>query len=455
MSIIIRVLIFLLLPSLCFAKNVYEYHFTNGLQLLVKEDHRAHVVISEVWYKVGSSYEPDGITGISHVLEHMMFRGTPTYPNGAFTRIIAENGGQQNAFTAYDFTAYYQLLNADKLATSFKLEADRMRHLSLKPEDFAREIQVVMEERRMRVDDNPQSLALERYMAAAFLSNPYHHMTIGWMSDLQNMTCDDVRQWYQQWYGPNNAIIVVVGDVNPQNVYALAKRYFSSLKPIKLPTIKPHPEVSSLGIRELSVKVPAQVPWLIMGYNVPVVKTAKQAWEPYALFVLNGILSQGDSSRLDSRLVRGQQIAAEADTNYDPFSRLDNVFTFSATPNQGYSLQQLKTALLAQIKLLQEQPVSLAELERVKAQLIAYKIYSKDDISNQAYELGSLAAVGLPWQLSDTLIAEVNKITPQQVQAVAQKYFTPDKIIVTYLNPLPLAKNNIAPARNPGVEHVQ
>ena len=231
------------LPPLCWAGDVHEYHLKNGLTLLVKEDHRAPVVISEIWYKVGSSYEPNGTTGISHALEHMMFRGTGKFGPGVLEKIVSENGGEQNAFTDSDFTAYYQKFSVDKLAVSFELEADRMRNLLLRPQDFLKEIQVVMEERRMRVDDNPQEILLERLNAAAFVASPYHHPVIGWKNDLQNMTVEDLRKWYQTWYAPNNAILVVVGDVNPNLVYQLAQTYFSNLKPIILPKIKPKKEI--------------------------------------------------------------------------------------------------------------------------------------------------------------------------------------------------------------------
>ena len=187
------------LPHLSWANDVHEYHLKNGLSLLVKEDHRAPVVIAEIWYKVGSSYEPRGITGISHALEHMMFRGTEKFAPGELEKKVAVNGGEQNAFTDSDFTAYYQKFSADKLAISFELEADRMRNLLLRSQDFAKEIQVVMEERRMRVDDNPQEILLERLNAAAFVASPYHHPVIGWKNDLQNMTVDDLRKWYETW----------------------------------------------------------------------------------------------------------------------------------------------------------------------------------------------------------------------------------------------------------------
>lgn len=438
-----------------FAANTTEYKLPNGLKLVVKEDHRAPVVISQVWYKVGSSYEPGGITGISHALEHMMFRGTQKYGPGELDRIVAENGGQQNAFTDYDFTGYYQMLDASKLAISFEMEADRMRNLLLRPEDFTKEIQVVMEERRMRTEDNPQSQTLERFLAAANIVEPYHHPVVGWMSDLQNMTVADLRQWYQRWYAPNNAIVVVVGDVKPEQVYQLAQQYFGALKPSVLPVVKPQQEVKSLGERDITVKVPAQLPWLVLGYNVPVVKTAQQSWEPYALDVLTSILDGGASARFAQNLVRGQQVAADTNVSYNLYSRFSNLFVINATPAQGHSIEQLQAALLEQVKQVQDALVSPAELQRVKAQIIASKIYRKDSVSEQANEIGSLMAVDLPWQLADEYVARVSAVTPQQIQAVARKYLISDHLIVAKLSPLPLPKNaQVNPATSLGSEHL-
>src|SRR3989338_6861818 len=196
----------------CFAdanKVAHEYSLKNGLTLIVKEDHRAPIVVSQVWYRIGSSDEQNGITGIAHVLEHMMFRGTKKYGPGELARIIANNGGEQNAFTDTDFTVYYELLAADKLPFSFALEADSMQHLLLRDQEFKKEIQVVMEERRLRTDDNPQGQTYERLMAAAHVSTGYHHQHIGWLHDLQNLSVHDVRAWYNAWYVPNNAIFFV------------------------------------------------------------------------------------------------------------------------------------------------------------------------------------------------------------------------------------------------------
>lgn len=432
----------LFLSSLCWADEVHEYHLKNGLTVLVKEDHRAPIVISEIWYKVGSSYESNGITGISHALEHMMFRGTKKFGPGVLEKIVSENGGEQNAFTDSDFTAYYQKFSADKLAVSFELEADRMRNLLLRPQDFLKEIQVVMEERRMRVDDNPQEILLERLNAAAFVASPYHHPVIGWKNDLQHMTVDDVRKWYETWYAPNNAILVVVGDVNPNQVYQLAQTHFSTLHPITLPKVKPENDLRPLGEKRLVIHTPAQLPCLIMAYPVPVIKRGSNSQDPYVLELIATLLSGGNSARFAKNLIRDQQIAADANAFYNPISRLDSLFLVHATPTSGHTLSELEASLVKQIKQLQTFSVNTEELTRAKTQLAANKIYQDDSITTKANELGSLAAINLPWQIERDYLKHINAITPHQIQIVANKYLLPSHLTIAYLLPLSTRATN-------------
>lgn len=434
-------LILLMLPTLAAAKDVVSYRLPNGLELFVQEDHRAPVVVSQVWYKVGSSYEPNGITGISHALEHMMFKGTALHGPGEFSRIIAENGGEENAFTDRDYTGYYQVMDKSKLPISFELEADRMRNLVVSPSEFAKEIQVVMEERRMRTDDNPEAVVYERFLAAGYVSTSYHHMPIGWMSDLQHMTAEDLHAWYQKWYAPNNAILVVVGDVNPEEVHQLAQKYFGPLKASSLPVVKPEREVSSLGPRSMVIKVPAELPWMIMGYNVPTLKSSPGSNDPYVLSVIAAILDVGNSSRFSKNLVRGKQIAAEVNVEYEPTARLSTLFKIEATPAQGHTVAEVKAALLEELNKLQTTPVTAEELARVKAGVIADKVYSKDSIANQAHEIGSLEAVGLSWRLRDEYVGHISAVTPAQIQEVAKQYFSSNNLTFAELKPLPLTKD--------------
>ncbi|MCX7094931.1 MAG: pitrilysin family protein [Methylobacter sp.] len=418
--------------------KVSEHVLANGLKVLVKEDHRSPIAISQVWYKVGSSYEPGGITGISHMLEHMMFKGTDKHAAGEFSRIIAENGGEENAFTGTDYTAYFQTMEASRLAVSFELEADRMRNLHLLPDELKKELQVVTEERRMRTDDNPQAKMQEHFNAMAYSNSPYKNPVIGWPSDIENYKVEDLQAWYQRWYAPNNATLVVVGDVQPKAVFALAEQYFAPLKPSELKAIKPQTEVEQLGVRKMTVKLPAKLPYLVMGYKAPVLKDAALEWEAYALEVLAGVLDGGSSARLESGLVRGKQIAVSVGADYDLHSRLPQLFTLEATPAEGKNVWDLESALKDEIGKLQIKLVDNEELQRIKAQVLAKAVYERDSGFYQAMQLGMLETVGLGWQKVDEYVDKVNQVTAEQVRDVARKYLIEDKLSVAYLEPLPI-----------------
>lgn len=421
--------------------KTHEHKLVNGLKVLVKEDHRSPVMVSQVWYKVGSSYEPGGITGISHMLEHMMFKGTDKHAVGEFSRIIAENGGDENAFTGQDYTAYFQTMAADKLAVSLELEADRMRHLHLLPEELKKELQVVTEERRMRTEDNPQGKMQEHFNAVAYSSSPYKHPVIGWPDDIANYTIEDAQAWYQRWYAPNNATLVVVGDVKADEVLALAEKYFGPLKPSDIKPLKPQPEIEQLGTRRLTVKVPAKLPSILMGYKVPVLKTAEKEWEAYALEVLAGVLDGGSSARLTSGLVRGKQIAVSAGAGYNLNSRLSEMFELEATPAEGTTLPQMETALKNEVTKLQNHLISEEELRRIKAQVLASAVYERDSNFYQAMQLGMLETVGLGWQRANEYVSKVNQVTAEQVEEVAKKYLIDDHLNIAYLEPQVINKS--------------
>jgi zinc protease len=430
----------LCLPVVTFgaATKASERILNNGLKIVVKEDHRSPVAVSQVWYKVGSSYEPGGITGISHMLEHMMFKGTDKHPAGEFSKIISENGGEENAFTGQDYTAYFQTMEASRLAVSFELEADRMRNLHLLADELKKELQVVTEERRMRTDDNPQAKMQEHFMSVAYSNSPYKHPVIGWPADIANYTVDDLQAWYQRWYAPNNATLVVVGDVDTQAVFALAEKYFADLKPSEIKALKPQTEIEQLGMRKMTIKVPAKLPSLLMGYKVPVLKTAEQEWEAYALEVLAGVLDGGNSARLTSGLVRGKQIAVSAAAGYSLTTKLSDLFELEATPAEGKTVAELETALKDEIAKLQGELISSDELQRIKAQVLASGVYERDSNFYQAMQLGMLETVGLGWQKADEYVSKVNQVTAEQVRDVARKYLIEDHLSIAYLDPQPI-----------------
>lgn len=428
--------------------KTHEYLLDNGLKIIIREDHRAPVVVSQIWYKAGSSYEKNGSTGVAHVLEHMMFKGTEKHGPNEFSKIISENGGRENAFTGQDYTAYFQQLEKSRLRISFEMEADRMQNLNMSAEEFGKEVKVVMEERRMRTDDKPTSLTYEQFLATAFVNSPYHHPIIGWMDDLRNLTVQDAQEWYNHYYAPNNATLVVAGDVNPQEVYTLAKKYYGPLQKRQIPTLKPQTEIQQKGIKRITVKAPAQLPYMVMGYKVPVVKTAKNDWEPYALEMLAHVLDGGDSARFTKNLIRKQQVAQSISTSYDLYSRLDELFTFSTTPAQGKNVKQLENAIREEIKKVQDELVSEEELKRIKAQVVASKVYEKDSIFYQAMQIGTLETVGLDWRISDQFVDKIRAVTPEQIQQVANKYLVDDRLTVAVLDPQPI--NNIASVNHGG-----
>lgn len=424
------------------ANTVYEHQLANGLKILVKQDHRSPVVVSQVWYKVGSSYEPGGITGVSHMLEHMMFKGTDKHAAGEFSRIIAENGGRENAFTGRDYTAYFQTMEKSRLAVSFELEADRMRHLHLLADELVKELEVVHEERRMRTDDQPRAKVQEHFMATAFNNSPYKHPVIGWPSDIENYKITDLQRWYEHWYAPNNATLVVVGDVEPKAVFALAEQYFAPLKPSVIEPLKPQHEVEQLGVRRITIKLPAKLPYIMMGYKVPVLNSADTEWEAYALEVLAGVLDGGSSARLASRLVRGQQIAVGAGAGYSLNARLPELFMLDATPVEGKTAFDMEMALKNEIYQLRTDLVNPEELQRIKAQVLAGAIYERDSMFYQAMQLGMMETVGLGWEKVDEYVEKINQVTAEQVRAVARKYLIEDHLTIAYLEPQPMPNQN-------------
>ena len=434
------------LPSLVLA-DVKEYQFDNGLKLIVKPDHRAPVAVTQVWYKVGSSYEYNGITGISHQLEHMMFKGTENLGPNEFSKIIAANGGRENAFTGRDYTAYFQTMEADRVEVSFRLEAERMRKLVLDEAELLKEREVVAEERRLRTEDSPTAMTRETFNATAFMNSPYHHPIVGWMSDINNYEVDDLEQWYQKWYAPNNATIVVAGDVEPEAIYKLAQQFFGHLKPEEVEVVKPQVEVPQRGKRTVEVQLPAELPYLMMGWKVPVVKTAKKAWEPYALEVLAGVLDGGDSARFTRDLVRGDEIATSVGVGYNAFSRLDDLFLVAGAPTKARDVAALQQAVIKQIEQLQSEPVTEQELQRIKTQVVAGAVYERDSLFYQAMQIGMLETIGLDWRLSDQYVENIQAVTAEQIQAVANKYFVDTTLTVAELVPLALDQKS----RNRGI----
>ncbi len=419
--------------------EVFEHTLSNGLKVIVQEDHRAPVVVQQIWYKVGSMDESTGTTGVAHALEHMMFKGTKSVPAGEFSKRIAAAGGRENAFTNTDYTAYFQQLDKTKLPLAMKLESDRMHNLNLTAKEFGKEIRVVMEERRMRTDDDPDSLMYESLVAAAYQEHPYHNPVIGWMGDIQAMTVNDAKDWYKRWYTPNNATLVIAGDVKHDEVFALAQRYYGGIPKHALPKRHKFDEPVQLGIRRVVVKAPAELPQLVMAYHTPTLKDPKQDWKPYALDMLAGVLDGNQSARLNQHLVREQQVASSAGAGYDQTSRGPSLFTLAATPSTGKTVQDVEAALREQIALLVKDGVNEDELKRVKAQVTAAEVYKRDSLFYQAMQIGQLESIGLGYQAIPVMLEKLKEVTAEQVQQVAREFLQDDNLTVAVLDPQPLS----------------
>ncbi len=419
--------------------EVFERTLANGLKVVVKEDHRAPVVVQQIWYKVGSMDETTGTTGIAHVLEHMMFKGTKAVPAGEFSKRIAAAGGRENAFTSSDYTAYFQQLHKSELPLAMKLESDRMQNLNLTAKEFAKEIKVVMEERRMRTDDEPQALMDEIMKATIYQEHPYHHPVIGWMDDLVVLSVNDAKAWYKRWYAPNNATLVIAGDVKSDEVFALAQRYYGSIPKHSLPGRRNYIEPLQLGIKRLVVKAPAELPQLVMAYHAPAVKDPKQDWKPYALDMLAGVLDGNESARLNKHLVREQQIASAAGAGYDSTTRGPSLFTLEATPSTDKTVQDVESGLRQEIALLVKDGVNEDELRRVKAQVMAGEVYKRDSVFYQAMQIGQLESIGLGHQAIPVMLEKLQAVTSEQVRQVAKEFLQDDNLTVAVLDPQPLS----------------
>jgi zinc protease len=427
------------------AANPFEHTLANGLRVIVKEDRRAPTAAHMVWYRAGSMDEKNGTTGVAHVLEHMMFKGTPKVGPGEFNKRVAAAGGRDNAFTSRDYTAYFQQVPADRLEEMMALEADRMRHLTLAPSEFEQEIKVVMEERRLRTEDQPQALLFEAMNAVAFKAHPYRRPIIGWMNDLEAMTAQDARDWYDRWYVPNNAYVVIVGDVDHKAVFRAADKLYGGLKPRALPVRKPQEEPAQAGIRRVTVKAPAELPVVIMGYRAPVIRDVIRDDDPYALEMLGAVLSGHGAARFNRQLVREQRLAVSAGAEYDSTGRGPGMFYLVGMPSPGKTVAEMEAGLRAEIARVQAEGVSEEELARAKAQLVAGEVYKLDSMFAQAMEIGQLEAVGLPYASGERIIGKLKAVTAAQVQEVAKRYFIDDALTVGVLDPQPLSS---APRRS-------
>ena len=445
------VFLFCLMPIFAQADiGVKEITLKNGMRVLVKEDHRSPVAVSMVWYRAGSLDEINGKTGVAHVLEHMMFKGTKTTKPGEYSEIVAAAGGRENAFTGADYTAYFQRLEKSKLPISMKMEADRMQNLVITEEEFKKEINVVMEERRWRTDDKPKAQVNELFNSLIFRAHPYGRPIVGWMNDLENMTYEDVIEWYKMWYSPSNAILVVAGDVDTKEVFAKARKYFGKIPAYQIAKRKPQFEPKQNGSRRAILKAPGKLPYIQMGYPAPTLGKdgIKNKKEVFALEVLVGILSGTSSSRLNQNLVRKTSRAIDVGAGYSMLSRGgQSTFEMYATPSEKVSVVDLEKYLKLELKNIIDNGVTDIELNRVITSVVAGEVYQKDSVFGAVMQIGQLETMGYSHKIADVYIDNIKKVTSKDIQGVIKKYFHDDALTIVTLDPQPLDKNKIPKGR--------
>jgi zinc protease len=421
-----------------------QFTLKNGMSLIVKPDHRAPTAVHMVWLRVGSMDEVDGASGVAHVLEHMMFKGTPTVKAGDFSRQVAALGGRENAFTSKDYTGYFQQIPAARLQDVMRLEADRFANNQWSDEDFRKELEVVKEERRMRTEDNPHARLHEAMDGVIYQAAPYRRPIVGWMSDLESLTPEDARSFYQRWYTPLNATVVVAGDVDVAQVRIWAEKYYGSLSARAVPPRKPRDEPAQSGLRRLDFKAPAEQAYVALAFKVPgfsaraldASASDEASDDALALTVLSAVLSGYNNARLERALAQGSDPVADSAGAYcGLMARGPQLCTLYGVPASGKTSAQVEQALRAQVARIAAEGVTDAELVRVKNQWVASEVYKQDSVFNQARILGVHWVNGFPLDTDARLIARLRAVTPAQVKAVAGKYFGDDALTVATLLP--------------------
>ena len=430
-------------------ENVFETVLPNGLKVILLENHKAPLVTFQVWYRVGSRNESWGKTGLSHMLEHMMFKGTEKVGPEEFSRIVQENGGNDNAFTSRDYTAYFENMSTDRVQIPLDLESDRMHNLLLREQDFRTERMVVMEERRLRTEDNPQANLQEHMEATAFLTSPYHWPTIGWKEDIERFTLDDLKAYYKTYYNPVNAILVVVGDFKRQELLPKIEKAFGSITKGIPPNQEKDVDPEQTGERRAFVKKEAQLPYLVMGYHVPNLREP----DSYALEVTAALLSAGKSSRLYQSLVREKRLVLSVDADHSLLSRDPSLFYLSAELLPGKEVAEVEKALDQEIERLMKEPAGAHELEKAKNQLEASFIFSQDSLFSQAMLLAQ-HEIALTWRAVDDYLPSIRKVSPEDVQRVVKRYLIQENRTVGILIPLPPKEGKPAPEGPPTKERM-
>jgi zinc protease len=413
------------------AQEVLEATLDNGLRVLLQEDHRSPVASVQIWYRVGSRDERVGATGLSHYLEHMMFKGTPTYGPRIFSKLIEAVGGQDNAFTSRDVTAYHVSVAADQLDLVLEIEADRMRNLLLDPREVDAERKVVMEERRTRTEDDPVGGLAELFNLIAFSAHPYRLPTVGLAADIERLTAGDLRVWYDTYYRPNNAILVAVGDFRAPELLQKIRTRFGGIPRGPVPPSVTATEPEQRGERRVWLRREAELPVVFAGYPAP----NHRAPDAYALEVLSTVLSGGRTSRLYRRLVYEERVALEAGGDYSRLTLDPDTFTFYVTVLPDRTVEEAERALGAEIERLRTELVSDEELQRAKNQIEAAYLFGQDSVFNRAATLARHEVLG-GWRLREGFLPGIRAVTPEDVRRAADRYLAADRRTTAILVPV-------------------
>ncbi len=410
---------------------VTEATLANGLRVLVQDDPRNPIVAVQVFYRVGSRNERPGATGLAHFLEHLMFKGTPTYGRGQVARLIEENGGRDNAYTTKDLTSYYTNIAADKLDLVLRIEADRMRHLLLDAAEIDSERKVVTEERRMRSEDDPEGLVYEAMSSLAFKAHPYRWPIIGWMSDIARINRAELRAFYDTYYLPNNAVVVIAGDVRAPAALAMVRRHFAGVRRGPAPPPVTAVEPPAIDERRLVVRrEQAQLPVVNIAWHVP----NHTSPDAPALELLSTLLSSGRASRLYQKLVYEKRMALGAGGDYSYFSLDPSLFWFYVAPLPGQAPEAVEQALMAEVERLKDEMVPEEELARARNQIEASFVWQQDSVFSRASVLGRFEMLG-SWRLLNEYLPKLRAVTAADLQRVARTYFAVDRKNVSILLP--------------------
>ena len=419
------------LPARAAVFNPETFTLANGLQVVVVQNHRLPVVNHMVWYKVGAADDPLGKSGIAHFLEHLMFKGTKAVPAGEFSHIVARNGGRENAFTSEDETAYFQTVSRDRLELVMKLEADRMHNLVIAPNEVDSERLVIMEERRMRTDNSPAAQLNEQMNALLFRRHPYGTPTIGWMNEMEGLTRADALAFYRRHYAPNNAILIVAGDITAAELKPLAEKYYGTIPRRDIAPRKRLVEPPQIAARRVTLKsLQVREPQMSRVYLAP---AADSGAPSRALDVLENTLAGGTTGRLYKKLVVEDKLAVSVSANYEGDAIAYGTFNFAAQPAQGIALEKVEAALDAEIDRLLKDGVTDEEVTRAKAHLLDSAAVARDSLRRGAYAMGLALTTGRTIEDVESWPDRIQDVSAADVLAAAKTALKPERSVTGYL----------------------